>query len=172
MKRVMVVSDNHGDAAVLEKIVDRHRSDVDAMIHCGDSEMPCSSAVMAPFLKVKGNCDFDKAYPNEFTQDIADLRFFVTHGHLFDVKMSPMPLGYRGEEQGAQIVCFGHSHIAESFDHHGMIFINPGSIRLPRMRRENTYAIVEFEDKHHICVKFYEDSDGAAVEDLEKSFDL
>ena len=37
---------------------------------------------------------------------------------------------------GAQVACFGHSHVlgAELID--GVLFINPGSILLPRQRVE------------------------------------
>lgn len=71
---------------------------------------------------------------------------------------------YQAEELGADIICFGHSHIAGSELMDGKLLINPGSIRLPRVRKEKTYAILNI-DKDNATVRFY-DLDGREVESL------
>lgn len=58
--------------------------------------------------------------------------FFITHGHLYNIKMTLMNLAYKSEEAEADIICFGHSHAAGSELIEGKLFINPGSIRQPR----------------------------------------
>lgn len=157
MPSVLIVSDSHGLTEEVQLLKDRHAHEVDGMIHCGDSELDYRSAEMESYIKVKGNCDFDDEYPDEVQESIQNMSFFVTHGHLFRVKSTLMPLSYRADERGAQIVCFGHSHIAGAEMVGGKLFINPGSIRLPRNHPEKTYAIVNWDEGQSVRVQFYND---------------
>ena len=52
---------------------------------------------------------------------------------------------------------------AEKID--DQLFINPGSIRFPKKRKEKTYAIIEWNTLNDIQVKFYT-TDGTEVHDL------
>lgn len=156
--KVLIVSDSHGLTKELEEIQKRHANVVDVMIHCGDSELNFSAIELNNFVVVRGNCDFDHDFPNEQLKQINGLQVYVTHGHLYNVKASLMNLRYRAQEVGAEIICFGHSHIAGAELIDGILFINPGSIRLPRLRKEKTYALVEIEksgNSKHVIVKFY-----------------
>lgn len=143
MSKLLIVSDSHGLSRELEVVKARHKDAVDVMIHCGDSQLMADEREMAGFIGVRGNCDFDARYPNETTVELSGRKIFVTHGHKYGVKTSLMGLKYRAQEIGADLVCFGHSHIlgAELVD--GVLFLNPGSILLPRERHEKTYMIVE-----------------------------
>ncbi|GGM27075.1 putative metallophosphoesterase YsnB [Paraliobacillus quinghaiensis] len=165
MPKVLVTSDSHGLTEELEMIKARHKDEVEIMIHCGDSELDFDEGPMNDFMKVSGNCDFDSRYPDELDFSVGDLKFFVTHGHLHQVKTSLMPVSYRAEELGATIICHGHSHIAVAQKVKNQVIINPGSIRLPRVRKEKTYAILSWESNNQITVDFY-DVDGHAVKDL------
>lgn len=157
MMKILIVSDSHGQTAILHKLKSEYGSAMDAMIHCGDSELGSNDEAIAGFTYVKGNCDYDSAFPKEVTKDIAGYRFFVTHGHLYNIKMTLQPLGYKAEEEQAQFACFGHSHVAGSMqEEDGLIFINPGSISLPRGRKEKTFVILELEGKQ-AKVNFYDD---------------
>ncbi len=82
--------------------------------------------------------------------------------------MTYVPLSYRADEIGAHIACFGHSHIAGAFEESGVIYINPGSIRLPRNRKEGTYCICE-RTSSDTTVTFYEQS-GEVVNELTEHF--
>ncbi|XJZ26402.1 metallophosphoesterase [Bacillota bacterium Lsc_1132] len=143
MSKIFIVSDSHGLSHELEMLKERHREEVDLMIHCGDSQLMADDEAMAGFLNVRGNCDFDTRFPLETVEELSGKRIFVTHGHKYSVKTSLMSLKYRAKELQADLVCFGHSHVlgAELVD--GVLFLNPGSIRLPRERFEKTYMIVE-----------------------------
>lgn len=169
MNNVLLVSDSHGLTDELLCIKNRHR--VSHMIHCGDSELSIDHKVMEGFYKVAGNCDRDVRYPNEDTIMIDELKFFITHGHLFHVKSHLLSLSYRAAEVEANIVCFGHSHIAgaEKFD--DRIYINPGSIRTPRGRKEKTYVLLTWDRKQYIDVRFYNQS-GKIIKDLSATFSL
>lgn len=162
--RALIVSDSHGLTKELVVLKDRHKTDVDLKIHCGDSELSNNADEMLQFMTVRGNCDDDKDYPNEQVVKMGDKDVLITHGHLYNVKMTMMNLHYRAKELGVSIVCFGHSHIAGAEMIDETLFINPGSIRLPRLRRERTYAILELNDKN-ASVSFY-DLNGTKVDTL------
>jgi putative phosphoesterase len=168
--RVLIVSDSHGLTDELAAIKKRHEHEVDALIHCGDSELPHGADELQDFLYVRGNCDFDSAFPKERIEDISGVRFFITHGHLYNVKMTLMNLYYRAQEVGANVVCFGHSHLAGTEMIDGVLFINPGSICLPRMRKEKTYALLQI-DNGQATVQFY-DGEGQEVKALTSSFQI
>lgn len=146
MSKVLVVSDSHGLTDELEVLRKRHLNDVDLMIHCGDSELMPDEEVMNGYLTVKGNCDFG-SYPLETTKEIAGRKFFITHGHRYSVKSSLMNLSYKVAEVGADIACFGHSHVLGAEVIGNTLFLNPGSIRLPRERYEKTYVILDLLDE-------------------------
>jgi putative phosphoesterase len=166
--KVLIVSDSHGLTKELIEIKQRYHNAVDAFIHCGDSELPIGCAELENFLYVRGNCDFTTEFPKERIEDIQGIRFFITHGHLYNVKMTMMNLYYRAQEVGAKVVCFGHSHIAGAEMINGVLFINPGSIVLPRMRKEKTYALLQI-DNEKATVQFY-DINGQEIPSLTKSF--
>lgn len=159
------MSDSHGLSDEVKLIKERHQHEVDQLIHCGDSELNIDADELESFMKVAGNCDLDSRFPDELNFSVGELHFFVTHGHLFQVKSNLMPLSYRADELDANIVCFGHSHIAGAELVRNKLFINPGSIRLPRNRKEGTYAILSCENKTNITVDFF-DIEGNKVSDL------
>jgi uncharacterized protein len=146
MCKILIVSDSHGSTELLEGIEKLHGQDADLMIHCGDSELAEDDAAIKSFRSVSGNCDFLGNFPDDDTHVINGVKIFVTHGHLYSVKTTLGNLFYKAKELQADIVCFGHSHIlgAEMVD--DVLFINPGSIRLPRARKERTYVILELKE--------------------------
>lgn len=153
--KVLVVSDSHGLTDELEIISNRHADEVDHLIHCGDSELSSSDEVMSPYLSVKGNCDYEDLYEDEHSLDVKGHTVYITHGHLYNVKMSPMALIYRAKELGAKIAFFGHSHVAGVEYANEVLLLNPGSIRFPRGTSAKTYAICKIE-LAEIEVTFYE----------------
>ncbi|MDP4084523.1 MAG: metallophosphoesterase [Bacillota bacterium] len=146
MSKVLVVSDSHGLTKELEILKARHLGEVDAFIHCGDSQLMPDHNSITGYVTVMGNCDYE-GFPLETTIEVAGHRLFITHGHTFSVKSSLMTLNYRATEMDADIVCFGHSHVLGAEVISEKLFLNPGSIRLPRERFEKTYMILEFKDE-------------------------
>lgn len=163
MTKVLFISDSHGLTTELTQI--KEQVDVDLIIHCGDSELGLDAAQLDGCVKVKGNCDFDSRLPNEQTIEINGLDFFITHGHLHQVKSGLTKLSYRAEELNARVIGFGHTHVAGAEKLGNQLFINPGSIRLPRRLQVKTYAIIEWFQSDEICVSFYT-VEGEIVEDL------
>ncbi|WP_026563398.1 metallophosphoesterase family protein [Bacillus sp. UNC41MFS5] len=170
MSKVLIVSDSHGLTKELRVIRERHLGEVDLMIHCGDSELSPDDEAISGYLTVMGNCDFGGGYPLETISEVAGRKFFITHGHRYSVKSSLMNLKYKAQEVSANIACFGHSHVlgAEVID--GILFLNPGSIRLPRERFEKTYIILDLENEK-IKMSVFEVS-GQEVTELAREFVL
>ncbi|MGG4267483.1 metallophosphoesterase family protein [Peribacillus simplex] len=168
--KVLIMSDSHGLTHEISMIIDRHKQEVAAMIHCGDSELERNDPHMSDFLAVRGNCDYDSAYPTDIVENIAGKCFFITHGHLYNIKMTLMNLSYKSEEAKADIICFGHSHAAGSELIDGKLFINPGSIRQPRGRKEKTYAILEM-GTGQLEITYY-DLEGKTVEELGSTYQM
>src|SRR5699024_8369598 len=100
--KVVVVSDSHGLKEELQTIQKRH--DADLFIHCGDSELEESDPVLAGYEVVKGNCDWFGTFREETELELGGLRFYATHGHLYDVKRSLQKITYRALEVDAHIV--------------------------------------------------------------------
>ena len=147
--KVLIVSDSHGLTTELEKLINLYQDEVDLFIHCGDSELDADHVAIHPFVTVRGNCDSDERFPEEAVRRIGNQNLFITHGHRYSVKSDLMRLSYRAKEVGADIACFGHSHQLGAERVHGTLFINPGSIRLPRGRKERTYVILNILERDY-----------------------
>lgn len=161
--KVLFVSDSHGLTREITQVKDQ--VNVDLMVHCGDSELELDAKQLDGFVKVRGNCDYDSRLPNEQTFEIGSLNFFVTHGHLHQVKLELTTLSYRAEELNARVIGFGHTHVAGAEKVGNQLFINPGSIRLPKRTQEKTYAIMEWDKLDEVCISFYT-MEGDMVEEL------
>lgn len=169
MTKVVIMSDSHGLTEEIELIKEREKADY--VLHCGDSELSESAKELEGVYTVAGNCDFYGNFPKEIIKEINGLTFLVVHGHLHNVKMSLMNLSYRAEEVNADIVCFGHSHIAGGEKIENKLFLNPGSIHLPRMRREKTYCVLEWKTGREVEARF-RTVEGDTIEELSYSITL
>lgn len=165
--KLLVMSDTHGDAEVIKRVREAN-PDVDAYIHCGDSELAFDHPYLQGIKKVRGNCDQDHRFPNEELFAIEGVKVFVVHGHLLNVKSSIMNLLYRSKEVGANIAFFGHSHVlgVELVDN--ILYVNPGSLLKPRGIAEKSYVIVDYTN-HNWNVTAYTDKD---VEIFTKSYEI
>jgi len=141
--KLLVMSDTHGDAEVIQRVREANQ-DVDAVIHCGDSELAFDHPNLEEVWKVRGNCDRDERFPDEQLFEMEGIKVFVAHGHLLNVKSTIMNLIYRSKEVEANIAFFGHSHVlgAELVDN--ILFVNPGSLLKPRVIADKSYAVVEW----------------------------
>ncbi|KAB8134696.1 metallophosphoesterase [Gracilibacillus oryzae] len=156
MPKVLIMSDSHGWEKEVIEIKNRHQNEVDAIIHCGDSELLHTSEELAGMRVVRGNMDMDDNLPEEADFTVDHLHFFVAHGHMHQIKFTLQPISYRADEVGANVICFGHSHIAGAEKAENKLFINPGSIRLPRSQHPGSYAILTAnQDLSEVAVDFY-----------------
>lgn len=165
MSKVLIVSDSHGWTSQLLSLKKQYQGEVDAMIHCGDSELGYDQAAITGFKRVAGNTDFDSQFPEELIFDVFETTFFVAHGHKHDIYSTLTQITDHAKESRAKIVCHGHSHLAKATRVGDQLIINPGSIRFPRGRKEETYSILEWDAKGNYTVRFYQ-LNGVEVKDL------
>ena len=129
--RILVVSDTHGDFYSLKKAIDEQKQ-AEVVIHCGDSRDELDEIKMMypdkAFYCVKGNCDLGSTLPTVETVTLEGKKFFITHGRMHNVKLSPYPLCCAAREENADIVLFGHTHNALSEYDDGLYILNPGSL--------------------------------------------
>ena len=136
------MSDTHGDASIIAEVT-QYIGVVDAIFHCGDSELDIEHKSLQSVHVVRGNCDMDSSFPNEVITEIKDTKIYMTHGHLLQVKNTMVPIKLRAQEVGADVVLFGHSHLLGVEVLNETLFLNPGSLTFPRGRTEKSYATLE-----------------------------
>lgn len=155
-KRLLVMSDSHGDRGVVEAILAHYEGRVDAVFHNGDSELPASDPIWSGVQAVLGNCDYGGGFPDQLVTDLPGLRVFQVHGHLQGINFGWDRLIYQALEVEADLCLYGHLHAAAAWQEEGIVFVNPGSVLQPRgLVQEKLYALVEVTDSR-ILVDFYD----------------
>ncbi|WP_251547171.1 YfcE family phosphodiesterase [Limosilactobacillus caecicola] len=170
--KVLFVSDNHGDEAILEQIRQTFGNQVSALFHCGDSNLASHQPGIQGYQTVIGNTDWGLDYPQVVTEQVDDQVVTVTHGHLYQVNMTLTPLLLLGQETHADIIAYGHTHQLAVTMEEQRLFINPGSISFPRGTYTGiggTFAIVDANSQRFI-VQYY-DRQMHAVPDLHFKFE-
>lgn len=127
--KLLVVSDSHGDRQALGRIIGRE-APVDALIHCGDgaddlARIDCSQG--ARIIRVAGNVDRGRGYDFDdvAVEALAGITIMVTHGDLYRVDRDLSLLENVALRRGADLVCFGHTHVKYLRDAATVLF-NPG----------------------------------------------
>lgn len=154
--KLLIVSDSHGQWRVLEELVKRERPD--QVFHLGDLMGDAVKLSLAcpdtPVEAVVGNCDgwFAKGDTVRILS-YEGVRFFLTHGHAYHVKSGLGQVVRAGQEAGADVVLFGHTHraICDRWPD-GTWVVNPGSVG--GIHAEATYALAEIsEGQFHVQIK-------------------
>jgi len=133
---IAVISDTHRMGKYIE-LGKKYIKGADVLIHLGDNSEDIEELTKdfkGDVYGVRGNCDGSTKYPTEQLLEIMGKRIFLTHGHLYGVKNNLSSIYYRGKELNADIVLFGHTHEHILKEEGGIIFMNPGSISLPRFK--------------------------------------
>ena len=147
--RILVVSDSHGDSFTLGRII-RNQPNAEVVVFLGDGEsdvLRCGIHLIDKYvIKVKGNCDFYSELDANVTQVIEGKKFFITHGYLENVKFGIDNLIYKGQEPGADIILYGHTHVPVSKYIDGVYVFNPGSVK------NGEYGFIDITDKGVMCV--------------------
>lgn len=147
--KLVVFSDNHGNLQPLIKIVQMHK-DAYAFIHLGDSQHTIEQLKQQfPYIHiigVRGNCDIDNTLPREETLLYGGKKIFCCHGHLHGVKSGIGTLQKMAQENGYDIVLFGHTHVRYQNYVDGVHFFNPGSCARPRDHFGPSFGLIEIRD--------------------------
>ncbi|AXF55822.1 metallophosphoesterase [Salicibibacter kimchii] len=162
----LVVSDTHGDREGLKKLRDRHEQHVEAMFHCGDFELDKGDPLLESFYVVSGNTDAPGEFPEQEVLTIDGINVWLTHGHLYQVKSTNQRLQQTAMEKDARLVFHGHSHYAGAYEKDGIIYVNPGSLTLPKKPTTPTYALVTVRNGEVEAVRFHEKDSGSEMKEL------
>ena len=142
----ILVSDNHGDEHALLDLVSLYEETISCFLHCGDSESHVSDPIWTHMKTVKGNMDRESAFPEKRIVSLGDKKVLVTHGHLQGVKRDLTQLKVEAKEEQVDVVCFGHTHIPFCKREDGILYVNPGSISLPKgTHPQKSYALLTLE---------------------------
>ncbi len=158
----MIASDIHGSAYFGEKLADRFEKEGaqrllllgDLLYHGPRNDLPRGYAPkeLIPILNhlkekivcVRGNCDTEvdqMVLEFPILSDYAvfvlgDTTIYATHGHIYhEGNMLPLEKG--------QCFLYGHTHIPEMKQKNGYLFLNPGSVSIPKGGSQNSYMIYE-----------------------------
>lgn len=163
--KLLVISDIHGSLFYLQKTIEIfEKNSYDKILILGDelyhgprNPLPknYSPKEVAELLNryknkiiaVRGNCDSEVdqmvlEYPIMSDYNLIfwnNKKIFMTHGHTYNIN-NPLPM-----EEG-DILIYGHFHIPMINIENNRIFLNPGSISLPKENSENSFGV--FEDNY------------------------
>ncbi len=122
---------------------------VSAVIHLGDINRDIQHLEDTffdfPIYGVQGNNDYTGLYPNEKLLTIDGKKIFITHGHYYLSGFDPSRMKTLPQTEQADLMLYGHTHIADVERFDGKILANPGSISRPR-RGDPSYGVIEIED--------------------------
>lgn len=143
--KIAVFSDSHGICYNMAEIIRDEKPDM--IIHCGDHQKDAqaieSEFPNIPVYSVAGNCDWGRKGEEEKLFEVMGKVFYITHGHIQNVKRGYMNLALKGKEVGADVVICGHTHIPMYDVLDNMYMINPGSITYGK----KTYGIINITQR-------------------------
>ena len=117
---------------------------IDQIIHAGDVHSDVEDLLIMypkiPVAFVKGNNDlWLRDVPEDRSFNLYGIRIFLTHGHNYRVKYSLSALLKKGQDVGANLVIFGHTHTAFNETHQGITLFNPGAAT-------RSYGVLEIQN--------------------------
>lgn len=160
--KLLIASDIHGSAYYCRKLLKRYEEEqADRLILLGDllyhgprNDLPEEYApkeVLAmlnerkeEILCVRGNCDTEVDQMVLQFPILADYAFlyergrmiFLTHGHIFHEQNLPML-------KKGDILLHGHTHVPVCREHETYVYMNPGSVSIPKEGSVHGYLIYE-----------------------------
>ena len=148
--KVLIVSDIHGGYNNLLKVINDNK-DFDLLLILGDilsgysdfnSELiDLLNSYNTRIIAVRGNCDrdvekLDFSMDNYYIMTSIDNKiFFLTHGHLYD-RHSELNIDYN-------VYIQGHTHVPMMIEENNILYLNPGSVTLPRGGSIKSYILYE-----------------------------
>ena len=98
-------------------------------------------------IRDSGNNDrMQPLEPREQLIPIEDTYIYMTHGHEVSYYNRIQELIHIGRAMEARLVVAGHSHHHGEYRQGDTLFVNPGSIALPRDKSGGTFAIVTYDE--------------------------
>lgn len=160
--KLMIASDIHGSAYYSRKMIEAfNKEKADRLILLGDilyhgprNDLPKEYApkevitilnrIKDKVLCVRGNCDTEVdqmvlEFPimADYAVILAGNRcMYLTHGHIYHEKNLP-PM------QKGDILLNGHTHVPMCVKHETYVYMNPGSVSIPKDGSPNSYMVMD-----------------------------
>ncbi len=147
MNKILIISDSHGTND-FTKIIKHENPDL--TLHAGDVELTKNNNALKDVdYIVIGNCDFEN-FKEYILVDKFQRKILLTHGHLFKVKSSLDSLYYFGEQNSANIIIYGHTHVEHIEKVQNTLILNPGSTAYGRGNVNKSYILLEIHNNKYI----------------------
>lgn len=154
--RIGIVSDSHKNLYMLDKAISQ-MGKVDMLIHLGDDYRDIIKVNEKHNLEIHyviGNNDYSSEPIDDKLVEVHGKRIYITHGHRYDVYYGVDKLYFKAIELNADIILYGHTH-KQRVDWHGeRVFLNPGSVSLPRDAAPG-YAVIEVDELGKFEIKTF-----------------
>ena len=156
--KLMIASDIHGSSYYCRKLIEKlNEENADRLLLLGDilyhgprndlpkeynpkSVIEMLNAVKNKIFCVRGNCEAEvdqmvlefPCLADYAIFDICGKTIYATHGHIYsENKLPPMCSG--------DILLCGHTHVPKCCEHENFIYMNPGSVSIPKENSYNGY---------------------------------
>ena len=149
MKRLIVLSDSHGNAKGVSDLLPLIAEN-DYVIHLGDGAGDMREARGLYPDKVyacAGNCDFFSPLLEDGVLDIEGVSIYFCHGHKYGVKSDLHALALAAKTRDCTVALYGHTHIADIRELEGVTLINPGTLRCSVGKGGSYCYLVVHKDK-------------------------
>lgn len=158
----LIASDIHGSSYWCNRLVEKFKEEnADRMILLGDilyhgprNDLPDEYApkkvietlnkLKDRILCVRGNCEAEvdqmvldfPVLADYALLDLGDKMIYLTHGHVYNENnLPPMKKG--------DILLHGHTHVPKCVEHENYVYMNPGSVSIPKEQSHHGYMILE-----------------------------
>ena len=158
----MIASDIHGSAYYCRELLAAfEREGASKLLLLGDilyhgprNDLPREYApkqviemlngIKQKLLCVRGNCDTEvdqmvlnfPVLADYAILAVGERMIYATHGHVYNEQKLP-PLG-KGD-----VLLHGHTHVPKCVEHEEYLYINPGSVSIPKENSPHSYLIFE-----------------------------
>lgn len=160
--KIMFASDIHGSAYYCRKLLEQHQKENpeklillgDLLYHGPRNDLPKEYApkqvismlngIKEELLCVRGNCEAEvdqmvlefPVLADYMVMFEAGRMFFITHGHVYNKEHLPML-------KKGDLLIHGHTHIQAMEDCGDFVYINPGSVSIPKAGNQHSYMMYE-----------------------------
>ena len=154
----MIASDIHGSAYYCRELLAAFEREAaskllllgDVLYHGPRNDLPRDyapkqviemlNAITEKLLCVRGNCDTEVdqmvlAFPvlaDYAILAVGERMIYATHGHVYNEQKLP-PL------QKGDVLLHGHTHVPKCVEHEEYLYINPGSVSIPKEKSPHSY---------------------------------
>lgn len=162
--KILIASDIHGSAKYCRMLLERYEEEKagrllllgDLLYHGPRNDLPeeyepkqvigMLNALKDEIFCVRGNCEAEVdqmvfSFPvmaDYALMSLGDRMVFITHGHVYHKEnLPPMKAG--------DILLHGHTHVPACEETGGIVYMNPGSVSIPKNGTPHSYMTLEGE---------------------------